>query len=605
MGVNIPENNTLDNEDSSGLSDLEDAPCTPTPAPVELRRSERLRVPTQKALDNPQVNIFRSNQVPNSHKHMVRVLATLARGEDVEGPDEPRTLKEAMLSSGWEHWKKAMEIEYKSLMDNETWTLKSTPTDRKVITGRWVFKLKKDRYGQILKYKARWVVHGFKQKEGLDYLDTFATVVKPVSYKALMGISVKRGLSIHHMDVVTAFLYGFLDESIYVIQPTLFEQGENQVCLLRKALYGLKQSSRVWYQTLQDFLQKMGFKRTESDHGVFVSRDMFIAIYVDDLLIFGKDTQILEQLQHDLKSRFKMTDLGEVSHYLGIEVDMNTDRTTVSLRQTTYLKKVLSRFNMLDSRPISTPMDQGAGNTLMPSEDQADKDTITWYQSVVGSLMWPAMHTRPDIAYSVGVLSRYCSNPSPLHCKYLQRIMRYVAGTLDLGLVFKRHDTEDDIVGYSDADYAGTKDGRRSTGAYTFLLAGGPISHCSKLQPTVAQSTCEAEYMALNEAAKEAIWCARFLKELRFRNDDPVLLRGDNQGSIALTENPEFHRRSKHIEIKWHWIREVVASKKIKIRFISTKEMVADGLTKPLQPKPFEEFRTMLGMKKICARQDD
>ena len=207
-----------------------------------------------------------------------------------------------------------------------------------------------------------------------------------------------------------------------------------------------------------------------------------------------------------------------------------------------------------------------------------------------------SMHTRPDIAYAVGVLSRYCSNPGPLHCKYLQRIMRYISSTLNTGLVFRK-DTEDDIVGYSDSDYAGTKDGRKSTGAYTFLLAGAPISHCSKLQPTVALSTCEAEYMALTEAAKEAIWCARFLAELGYRKKDtPVLLRGDNQGSIALAENPEFHRRTKHIEIKWHWIREVVELGRVSIKFIPTTEMVADGLTKPLAAKPFEDFKSMLGM---------
>ena len=171
----------------------------------------------------------------------MRVLATLAGGEDNEGLDDPLTLKEAISSPHWDQWRKAMETEYQSLVENETWTLERAPTDRKVITGRWVFKIKKDRDGKVLKYKARWVVHDYKQKEGLDYLDTFATVVKPVSYKALTGISVKKGLSIHHMDVVTAFLYGFLDEAIYVIQPTLFEKGENKVCLLRKALYGLKQ----------------------------------------------------------------------------------------------------------------------------------------------------------------------------------------------------------------------------------------------------------------------------------------------------------------------------------------------------------------------------
>lgn len=167
----------------------------------------------------------------------------------------------------------------------------------------------------------------------------------------------------------------------------------------------------------------MSFKRTNSDHGVFVLENMFIAIYVDDLLIFGKDNSKLQQLQHELKSRFQMIDLGEVSHYLGIEVDVNSEKSIITLRQSTYLKKVLCRFNMLDSRPILTSMDSRIGNTLMPSEDQADNDTITWYQSVVGSLMWAAIHTRPDIAYAVGVLSRYCSNLSSHHCKYLQRVM--------------------------------------------------------------------------------------------------------------------------------------------------------------------------------------
>lgn len=340
----------------------------------------------------------------------------------------------------------------------------------------------------------------------------------------------------------------------------------------------------------------MSFRQTESDHGVFVLGDMYIAIYVDNLLIFGKDASKLQQLQHELKSRFCMTDLGEIFHYLGIEVDVSADKSTIILRQTMYIKKVLSQFNMLDSQPVSTPMEPGIGNTLIPSEDQADKKTITWYQLVVGSLMWPAIHTRPDIAYAVGVLSRYCSNPSPLHCKYLQRIMRYLTGTLDVGLVFRRN-TQDDIVGYSDSDYAGTKDRRRSTGAYVFMLTGALISHRSKLQSTVAMSTCEAEYMAMTEAAKEAIWCARFLVELDFRKKNtPVLIRGDNQGAIALAKNPEFHSRNKHIEVKWHWIREVRRSRKILIKYISTKEMVADGLTKPLAPGPFQNFKAMLGM---------
>lgn len=583
-----------------------------------IRRSTRTRIPTKPAegvirydanKTLPKANLltskFSASQVPKSHQHMVKVLAMLAEGSDTTDSDEPSSLKEAMKRPDWQNWKNAMTVEYSSLMENETWSLVDSPNGRKVISGRWVFKLKKDREGKILKYKARWVVHGYKQQEGLDYVDTFATVVKPVSYKALFGIGVKRGLTIRHMDVVTAFLYGFLDEAIYIIQPTLFEvKGlQDLVCLLRKALYGLKQAPRVWYQTLADFLEKKGFRRTESDHGVFVSEHMFIAIYVDDLLIMSKVNSELDALQDQLKARFKMTDLGEVSHYLGMQVDINSDKSEITLRQTTYLKKVLERFHLQDCKPVSTPMEPGIGNLLLPSEEQADKETIKWYQSIVGSLMWPAIHTRPDLAYSVGVLSRYCSNPGKLHCNLLQRVLRYVAGTLNLGLVFRK-DSEDDIVGYSDSDYAGLIDGRKSTGAYVFMFAGGPISHSSKLQPTVSLSSCEAEYMALVETAKEAVWCARFLAELGYRKgESPVLLRADNQGSISLSKNPEFHKRTKHIEIKWHWIREVVESGRIKIEYISTKSMIADGLTKPLNGQLFKDFKIMMGMRTVNMRQ--
>lgn len=195
------------------------------------------------------------------------------------------------------------------------------------------------------------MVHGFKQEEGLDYIETFAAVMKLMSYKAMMGVGVKQGFTVRHMDVVTAFLYGFLDELIYVEQPHLFVFGNNLhlVCKLIKALYGLKQSPQVWYQTLVDFLKKLGFHRLELDHGVFVSEDkkQFIAIYVDDLLLFGADIPRLELIQKELSDRFKMTDLGNVSHYLGMEVDVDVGKT-ITLRQTTYLKKVLEQFGMLD-----------------------------------------------------------------------------------------------------------------------------------------------------------------------------------------------------------------------------------------------------------------
>ena len=238
---------------------------------------------------------FTTTRVAKSHMHMVMVLQNLQSNSDTEGPDEPRTLKEAMARPDWPKWLQAMKNEYASHVENGTWDLTVLPDGRKVITGRWVFRLKKDRFGNVIKYKARWVVHGYKQQEGLDYLETFAAVVKPMSYKCLFALSVKRGYKIRHMDVVTAFLYGFLDEEIYVEQPHLFAEDPSLVCRLRKALYGLKQAPQVWYQTLANFLNKLGLKRLEDDHGVFKSDDgdLIVAVYVDDLLIFGLDGQIV------------------------------------------------------------------------------------------------------------------------------------------------------------------------------------------------------------------------------------------------------------------------------------------------------------------------
>jgi hypothetical protein len=249
-----------------------------------------------------------------------------------------------------------------------------------------------------------------------------------------------------------------------------------------------------------------------------------------------------------------MTDLGQLSHYLGMEITIIKNQ--LILTQSTYMKKVLKQFGMEECKPVSTPMESGVANTLIPATEEANDAIIKWYQQLIGSLMWSAVHTRPDLAYSVGVLSRYAHNPSQIHCALIKRVLRYVVGITNVGLKFSRDvnnpHSDDDLVGYSDSDFAGLKDKRHSTGGYVFMLAGGAISHSSKQQQTIALSSCEAEYMALSDAAKEAIWAGRFLHELGFRDDQSVHLYADNKGAIDLITNPLFHKRTKHIEIRWH-----------------------------------------------------
>ena len=410
-------------------------------------------------------------------------------------------------------------------------------------------------------------------------------------------MGVKRGYWIRHMDVVTAFLYRFLDEVIYIEQPHLFTTKPDEVCKLINALYGLKEALHILYKTLVESLKKLGFVRLELDHGIFISKDkqLFIAVYVDDLLFFGANISRLEDIQQKLRDQFKMTDLGDISHYLGMEVDYVVGEK-ITLCQSTYLKKVLDRFKMTGCKPATVPMNPGVANSLLPYDGNADKATIKWYQSAIGSLMWPAVHTRPDIAYSVGVLSRYCSNPGPTHCNLVVQVFRYLSATLGLGITFNSN-SENDLVGYTDSDYAGLVDGRKSTGGYIFMSSNGLLSHQSKLQSTVALSSTEAEYMATTEAGKEALWILRFLTSLGFRlPNQPIDLRADNKRAISLTENPKFYRKTKHIEVRWHWIQEKVERKEIAFSYISTKEMLADGLTKALSPKIFKDFRRMIGM---------
>ena len=467
-----------------------------------------------------------------------------------------------------------------------------------------MFRLKKNKTDNVLKFKARWMIHEYKQENELNYLNTFVTVIKSMSYKSLMTISIKRNLKIKHMNVMIVFLYEFLNEIIYVTQFILFEiENKKQiVCILKKAFYDFKQTSRIWYQTIQNFFQKLEFKRCDSDHDVFTNETIFIAIYVNDLLLFEKDISDLQRIQNELMSRFRMTDFEEISHYL--KMQMNVENNFLTLRQITYLIKLLNRFNMIDCKSINTLMKSEISNSLTKYEQQANQTTIRWYQQLVDSLIWSFMHTRSDIAYSVRVLNRYCSNSFFEHCLLLKRILRYLSKTLKLKIIFKKN-SHDDLIKYTDSNWAELADERKSTAAYVFYFVDDSISHCTKQQSTVALSTIEAEYMTLSKIEKKAIWCVRFLKELDYKkNTKSILLRADNKESISLIENSKFHKRIKYIDIRWHWIRNAVERNQISLKYVSTKAMTADELIKSLSTFAFKNFIEMIEMN-INDRVDE
>jgi hypothetical protein len=288
-----------------------------------------------------------------------------------------------------------------------------------------------------------------------------------------------------------------------------------------------------------------------------------------------------------------MKDLGPAEYILGIQIIRDPDGSHLRLSQRAYLESVLRRFNMQDCAPVQTPMEPGLKLEMLPATQQpADVP----YQAAIGSLMYAMLGTRPDLAYSVSYLSRFAARPSHDAWKAVKRVMRYIRGTLDYGLVYCRSQTTSRLLGYSDADWSNCPDSSRSVSGYTFMLAGGAVSWASARQPCVALSSTEAEYIALTEAAKEAIWLRTFFAEIGRPLSAPLDILGDNQGAIALGKNPEFHKRTKHIRRRYHFIREAVDAGDVHIAFVPTRQMVADVLTKAMSRDLHSVHRSGLGV---------
>lgn len=510
---------------------------------------------------------------------------------------EPSTLKEAMMSPNAKEWQEAADLEYESLLENKTWDLVKLPKDRKAIGSRWVFKVKHHSDGRVERYKCRLVAKGYSQKYGADYDETFSPVVRFSSIRTLLSFAIQNNMHVHQMDVVTAFLNGHLDEEIYMEQPEGYIRPgeESLVCKLKKSIYGLKQSPRCWSKTFTEFMKNIGFKQSTSDPCVFVrSRQELeiLAVYVDDLILITESMESMEELKLALKKRYKMKDMRELSYILGISVIQDKDKNCVFLHQKHYIEAVLQKYGMHDANPVATPAD---ANVKLKRDDGVSKPVNpSTYQSMVGSLLYAAMATRPDIAQAVSVVSKFNANPNVSHLTAVKRVLRYLKGTLNLALKYERSESGT-LVGFSDADWAGDQDDRRSTTGNVFLLGGGAVSWLSKKQSTVALSTAEAEYVALSQAAQECTWLRRLLSDLGM-DATPVVILEDNQGAIAIAKNPVDHSRTKHIDIRYHYIRECVQNGQIQLQYCPTDDMKADILTKPLVRQKFEYLRSEIGL---------
>ncbi|XP_062544965.1 uncharacterized protein LOC134211764 isoform X1 [Armigeres subalbatus] len=493
-----------------------------------------------------------------------------------------------------------MRDEYEALIANDTWTLTELPPGRKPIKCKWVYKTKYDANGNVDRHKARLVVKGFSQRKGVDYDETYSPMVRHSSLRYLFALSAKHGFYIDQMDATTAFLQGELTEEIYMEQPSCFERStkRNLVCRLNKALYGLKQSSRVWNAKLNAALQSFGLIRSKYDSCLYYRIDgkqtLFVAIYVDDVIIFSSDEELTKEIKAKLNKTFRMKDLGKASSCLGIRI--NREKSAVALDQEAYIESILARFNMQSCKSVSTPMNPSVKltKTMTPqSADDFDKMKRVPYQEAVGSLMYLAQCTRPDILFAVNQLSRYNTNPEPIHWDAVKHLLRYLRGTSKFKLRYmKLGDPE--LKGYSDASWASDLDDRKSTTGYIFMLQGGAVSWCCKRQPTVALSTCEAEYMALSPTVQEAMWWRGLMSQIGLKQT--VELRCDNQSAICIAKNGGYTPRTKHIDIRHHFIRDALNQNAVRLNYVSTDQQVADGLTKPLDRIKLERNRAAMGI---------
>lgn len=510
---------------------------------------------------------------------------------------EPNSFEEALKCENSKEWVAAMDDEMKSLDENKTWTLADLPKDRKVVSNRWIYRLKHKTNGELERYKARLVVRGFTQEYGIDYEETFSPVVKFSSIRMILSVAAAEKLFLKQFDVKTAFLYGELADEIYMVQPKGYDDLSGKVCRLNKSLYGLKQASRCWNEKFVSFLKKFGFQVSKADPCVFISgsnsKRMILAIYIDDGLVAAScENEIILLLKY-LNEHFQIKS-GELQCFLGLQIQ-RIENGSIFVHQKAYAKKILSRFGMEEAVEVSIPVDPHHAMSPRCYPDEANNVANVPYRESIGSLMYLAVATRPDLSFALSVASQYLENPMQYHWTAVKRIMKYLRGSINKGIIFDCN-LNNNLNCYSDADYAGDLDTRRSTSGFVIMSAGGAVSWCSQRQKTVALSTTEAEYIAATQTVKEIIWLNLLLVELTKSSPKTPNLYVDNQSAIKLIKNPEFHKRTKHIDVQYHFIREKFGEGVFELHYVPTNNQIADILTKALPREKFTRFLHMMGI---------
>lgn len=500
----------------------------------------------------------------------------------------PKNYNEAINSNDRNEWEKAMDHEIDCLYKNETWELVKKPENKKIIDLKWIYTRKQDN-----SFRARLVAKGFQQREHLP--DLYSPVAKMQTLKLLLAYCVKFNLMINQMDVESAFLNGKISSEVYVKQPEGYEDGTENVCKLKKTLYGLRESPRAWYECLDKFLLKTGFKRSKYDYCLYTMEikidKIYLIIFVDDILVCCKKQQNLDKVKRSLVYHFKIKDLGLVKNYLGININYDQKIGKMTLSQEKYIESLAEKYELHNAKLYNTPMEENL--KCQPAINSCENIK---YRNLIGELLYISYGTRPDISFSVNYLSRFQSCYDSSHYKYALRILKYLYYTKELKFNFDRCFSEDILTCYVDADWAGDPIDRRSTTGYIISLFGNIIEWKSKKQNSVTKSSTQAEYVALSEAVSEVLSLKDLLTDFEINIVEPIKIYEDNLGAVDISHLGNFTKKSKYIEVHYHFVNENYVDGIIDIIKIETNENIADILTKALGRNKFEYFKENLNL---------
>ena len=614
VGENGRANGEGQEEPAEGLGDTPEASATPEPLPaVHPRRSARQPTPpvlygnmvSSQTSRKPFTELNLSDSEPEDEADLSSFSMAEANNAETSSLAVPRSYYAAVRCGNL--WETSIQAEQDALTQAGTFVKvprSSLAPDDPIVKSLYIFSNKLDADGNLVKRKTRIVADGSTQVKGINYDETYAPVQNRTTTRILLSFIAKEDLEADQCDINTAFLNASLKEKVYMEIPAGMRSGddEDMVALLKKSLYGLKQAPKEWNAMYDGWILAYGFQHATADICLYLfvkGKDfIWVTIHVDDSIICANSVAAKNDFKKAMGTRFKMDDRGPISYFLGVQIKRDRQKRLIWLCQSKYLRESLERYNMVNCNPVSTPMDPGSRLDVPTDEDFAACSSFP-YQNVVGTMQYAAQVTRPDIAFATNKLAQFNAKWGRAQIAAAKHLLRYIKGTVDLGLCYGLIQDAPLVIGYVDADYAGDLVTRRSTTGYVFMVNGDCTSWRSKRQPTVAKSTTEAEYMASADSAKEAVWVKRLLGDISRPVDGSLPLKNDNFGNICLGDHPGNHDRTKHIDIHHHFIREKIEAGVLSMTHCPTAENTADILTKPLPRELFMKHRHTLGLRKF------